>query len=67
MLQWGHVQSDVETYRAVLARDIHRVASMGPRPIGRGNLATGRSGNRKRTASMGPRPIGRGNPSTRVQ
>jgi len=38
VLQWGHVQSDVETFllRGLLGGSLG--ASMGPRPIRRGNL-----------------------------
>src|SRR5579884_2586802 len=45
-------------------RDLYELfgkASMGPRPIGRGNLAPHNPNKRKTAASMGPRPIGRGN------
>jgi len=48
-------------HNGLWCKPLHR-ASMGPRPIGRGNPARTRS---RRTgsaaASMGPRPIGRGN------
>src|SRR5260370_42501453 len=36
-LQWGHVLSDVETIRPRLSSSILPKASMGPRPVGRGN------------------------------
>ena len=41
--------------------DARRGASMGPRPRGRGNVATLPTGQPVGTASMGPRPRGRGN------
>ena len=41
-------------------------ASMGPRPIGRGNPQGGPGARGKVHASMGPRPIGRGNCSAAV-
>lgn len=47
---------------AILAARCCAVASMGPRPIGRGNLDYPRPPWVKYDpASMGPRPIGRGN------
>jgi len=36
-LQWGHVQSDVETHALPVLLYAKRRASMGPRPIRRGN------------------------------
>src|SRR5579884_951060 len=43
------------------ARRRPAVASMGPRPIGRGNHSEARRAAARGLASMGPRPIGRGN------
>jgi len=39
-LQWGHVQSDVETLVPGINSMTAMCASMGPRPIRRGNLMT---------------------------
>jgi len=61
MLQWGHVQSDVETRWPYKGACINRIASMGPRPIGRGNGSYMVPATSPPGASMGPRPIGRGN------
>ena len=61
VLQWGHVQSDVETRLAEVRSVAPLKASMGPRPIGRGNDGQLMEGWSDPGASMGPRPIGRGN------
>jgi len=60
-LQWGRDQLVAEMVYP--ARGLERVdlASMGPRPIGRGNDEDGAFGPLMILASMGPRPIGRGN------
>ena len=59
-LQWGHVLLDVERRDGLGAIDIDRDASMGPRPVGRGELPVDLQHRLDKPASMGPRPVGRG-------
>ncbi len=61
MLQWGRNQSvaETDTGKGIVGAD--RTASMGPRPIGRGNIKRAPMSRPTENASMGPRPIGRGN------
>ena len=62
MLQWGRVLLDAETYELDSAAIERGRASMGPRPVRRGNgRNAGREHQRLFTASMGPRPVRRGN------
>src|SRR5579885_1980715 len=60
-LQWGRDRSVAEIAVVVVDAAVGGGASMGPRPIGRGNAAEGGNRTRHGLASMGPRPIGRGN------
>ena len=60
-LQWGRDQLVAEMVPAPARRAEDVAASMGPRPIGRGNGFPWAPNSRRRQASMGPRPIGRGN------
>src|SRR5579884_3044224 len=60
-LQWGRDRSVAEMRAGCNGARVVRGASMGPRPIGRGNHRAGADTHRRRRASMGPRPIGRGN------
>ena len=63
VLQWGRDQLVAEIRVAVHDARRRHGASMGPRPIGRGNRGLITSAiSAKVKASMGPRPIGRGNP-----
>ena len=59
-LQWGHVLLDVESARAEVCSCFHLKASMGPRPVGRGETEGTESTLSRVVASMGPRPVGRG-------
>jgi len=60
-LQWGRDQlvAEIQVHELKLALALY--ASMGPRPIGRGNAIPTVRNNPGDLASMGPRPIGRGN------
>ena len=60
-LQWGRDQLVAEICDSCVARNPRSSASMGPRPIGRGNSIAGIAVDHDVVASMGPRPIGRGN------
>src|SRR5579884_1082166 len=60
-LQWGRDRSVAEIRLRVMPVPWFHGASMGPRPIGRGNVAERVGERRGDAASMGPRPIGRGN------
>src|SRR5579884_2098428 len=60
-LQWGRDRSVAEMRAGCNGARVVRGASMGPRPIGRGNVAERVGERRGDGASMGPRPIGRGN------
>ena len=59
-LQWGRDLSVAEGRRADFAPPDHYMASMGPRPFGRGRLIVGLAPISVWRASMGPRPFGRG-------
>ena len=61
LLQWGHVRMDVEIRHQDCGAIQGVLASMGPRPDGRGNTARGNVEPLGVGASMGPRPDGRGN------
>jgi len=58
----GAASDRTRKYRALPERPRGPGASMGPRPIGRGNEVAGVARSSVGPASMGPRPIGRGNP-----
>ena len=60
MLQWGHDRAVVELAGPSVAAVCDGVASMGPRPRGRGIDGAVTCGAGQRYASMGPRPRGRG-------
>ena len=62
-LQWGRDQLVAEIVGTSHWRNEKTKASMGPRPIGRGNQDPLPRRDRIPLASMGPRPIGRGNPA----
>ena len=59
-LQWGHVLLDVERRGAGLVTAGSISASMGPRPVGRGEVSWTSRLCAADCASMGPRPVGRG-------
>ena len=59
-LQWSHGPKAVETRPQVVASQAHRLASMEPRPEGRGDVVDVRAELALRLASMEPRPEGRG-------
>ena len=67
LLQWGRDQLVAEMEDLLCDVASSGVASMGPRPIGRGNADGSGAVPRGRPASMGPRPIGRGNAAEEAQ
>ena len=59
-LQWGRDRMAAERLYEGGRRRVHTVASMGPRPDGRGTTPACGCSASAQAASMGPRPDGRG-------
>src|SRR5262245_1071167 len=59
-LQWGRGRWAADRLGEADGEPLTDAASMGPRPIGRGQLVRAARHDVRAIASMGPRPIGRG-------